>query len=135
MPIDLTTLTPAELAERGAKCLGWHTIQDHRPLWFDPMRMSAVANVIGKPIGDWELEIYSPATDDSQAAELMRAAVAKCGATAYRRALADLRPQDDGEGLIDRHFLAANWLATADARARTCAALVCLEGREAKGES
>lgn len=120
---DLTTLTAEQLAERAAACMGWVRGGLGNGYWIRPDDTTCGPwTVIG--YRDYDIPEYSPATDDAQAAELMRFAVAKCGAEAFAQALLRI-----GSGSP------SVWLATADARARTIAAVACLEATDLKPEN
>lgn len=116
---DLTTLADAQLAERAAKAQGWNSGQagpSHQPeckRWFN-----------SRGYAEEYCHNYSPATNIAQAWLLQRAAVEKCGAIDFRNAMSRLwldRYRHD----IDKQ----TFLATADARARTIAAVAVLEGK------
>lgn len=131
MPSDLQTLTDAQLAERAGACMGWvyHPAVE-RVVSDCPRVVEVCLNAFWRTRDgsrEWDAA-YSPATDDAQAAELMRFAVEKCGAARFVAALSDLWPED-GPLETDEFF------ATADARARTIAAISCLESTNPQPES
>lgn len=129
MPTNLTTLTAEQLAERAAACMGWVRGGLGNGYWIRPDDTTCGPwTVIG--YRDYDIPEYSPATDEAQAAELMRHAVAAWGAAEFARELLSIKP-DWAQEPDD----IAGWLATADARARTCAAVACLESTDPKPDN
>lgn len=136
MATNLTTLNAEQLAERAAACLGWTpettlAAYGSKPFWRTYRTDYMLANMPGHPVADWDCPTWSPATNDAQAAELMRAAVEKVGAAKFADELFAILPIVDGWTLEDTF----RFLATADARARTIAAIACLESTDPKPEN
>lgn len=103
---DLTTASNEQLAELAAKCLGYDKLPN---------------GLYAMPLGNFD---YNPAERIEQAWELQSAAVAKCGGDAFANALRLLQPDNDPKKFP---VLPSVWFATADARARTIAAIAALE--------